>query len=422
MSNFRAIASVTATLQYLLQQAINADVPGAMATIVRPDEGAAGLPDIGVNVFLYQVAPNGAFRNEDLPTRSADGGRIQRSRVGVDLHYLLTFYGSDTKFERQMVLGTTLRELHAKAVLTGELIGEALGANPPLLLPPAAASDLAAEVERVKLTQIPLTLEELSKLWSILLQTPYQLSVAYQGAAVLLESEDMYATALPVRTRNVYVETLRAPMVEAVLASSGDSDPILDGATVRIRGKNFSGDAGPDVVVDGTPAPLVPGTSTDTELDAVLPPLLAGVHGLVVKRELPMGTPPANHKGWQSSVFPFVLTPKIDPLGGGYNIVVSAQSSRTVGTQTYDSADLTIRFHPAAGTDQRVALVLNHLTAEGQAYTFDVKPGTTSGATQVTIRAVDVIPGPYLVRLRIDNAMTPLDFTAGSYSGPQVTL
>src|SRR5919108_3190798 len=114
MSNYRAIATVTATLQYLLQQAVSADIPGANATIVRPTEGAPGLPDIGVNVFLYQVTPNGAFRNEDLPIRSSDGKRIQRSRVGVDLHYLLTFYGSDTKFEPQMMLGTTLRELHAK--------------------------------------------------------------------------------------------------------------------------------------------------------------------------------------------------------------------------------------------------------------------------------------------------------------------
>jgi hypothetical protein len=421
MSNFRAIATVTATLQYLLQQAISVDVPGAHATVVRPDDGAAGLPEIGANVFLYQVTPNAAFRNEDLPTRSSDGARVQRSRVGVDLHYLLTFYGSETKFESQMVLGTTVREMHAKAVLTGDLIDEALQANPSLLFPPAAASDLAAEVERVKFTQIPLTLEELSKLWSILLQTPYQLSVAYQGAAVLLESQDMYATALPVLTRNVYVETLRAPVVEAVVAITGDSDPILDGATVEIRGKNFAGDDGPLVLVDGVKADLVPGTSTDTKLNVVLPLLTAGIHGLVVKRLLLMGTS-FDHKGWQSTVFPFVLTPKIAPLGGGYNIVPSGQSSRTVDGKTYDSADLEIHFLPAAGSDQRVSLVLNQLSDNGPAYTFDAKPGTTSGATQVTIRALDVVPGPYLVRLQIDNVMTPLDFSGTSYSGPQLVL
>lgn len=422
MSNFRAIATVTATLQYLLDLAVSADVLGGKATILRPDSGAAGLPDPGVNVFLYQVTPNAALRNEDLPTRATDGRRIQRSRVGVDLNYLLTFYGSDTKFEPQMVLGTTLRELHAKAVLNGELIDKALGANPSLLSPPLLASDFAADVQRVKLTQIPLTLEELSKLWSVMFQTTYQLSVAFQAAAVLLESEDMYATALPVRSRNIRVETLRTPIVEAVVAATGDADPILDGATIEIRGRNLSGDNSVDVFVDDTKIPVPPGAVTDTKLTVALPSLPAGIHGLVVRRELAMGTPPADHDGWQSTVVPFVLTPKIQPAGGSYDITPSAQTSRVVNGQTYDSADLKIGFRPAVGPHQQVSLMLNHLALDGRAYTFDTPPGSTAGATQVTIRAVDVIPGPYLVRLRIDTVQTPLDPGPTAYTGPQVTL
>lgn len=422
MSNYRAIATVTATIQHLLDAAVSADVPGAKATIVRPDAGAAaGLPDPGVNVFLYQVTPNGAYRNEDLPTRSSDGRSVQRPRVGLDLHYLLTFYGSDTKFEPQMVLGTTLRELHAKSVLTGDLIEQALDANLALKNPPALSSDLAADVERVKLTQTPLSLEELSKLWSVMFQTSYQLSVAFQGSVVLIEAEQSYSTGVPVLARTVYVATLRAPLVQAVVNQTGDADPITAGSSIEIRGRNFSGDGGAEVFVDGSKL-TISGLPSDAQLTAPLPPLDAGIHGLVVKRVLKLGIPAADHDGWQSGVFPFVLTPTINIVGGAYDIHTSNPSSRTVNLVTYDSADVTVGFTPAAGPNQRLAVVLNPLSTAGPSYTFAAKPGTTGGATQVTIRAVDVIPGTYLVRLEIDGVQTPLEFNGVSYDKPTVTL
>ena len=40
MSNFLAIATVTATLSRLLQAAVGADVPGATVTTIRPDDPA----------------------------------------------------------------------------------------------------------------------------------------------------------------------------------------------------------------------------------------------------------------------------------------------------------------------------------------------------------------------------------------------
>ena len=78
MSNFLAIATVTATLSQVLQVAVGADVPGAAMTTVRPDSTGSGLPTTGVNLYLYQVTPCGTFRNADLPTRSADGHLMQR--------------------------------------------------------------------------------------------------------------------------------------------------------------------------------------------------------------------------------------------------------------------------------------------------------------------------------------------------------
>ena len=85
MSNFLAVATVTATLQRELQSAIGVDVPGATAMTVRPDTPGHGVPEVGVNIFLYEIAPNAAVRNRDLPTRSGNGQTaVQRPAVALE--------------------------------------------------------------------------------------------------------------------------------------------------------------------------------------------------------------------------------------------------------------------------------------------------------------------------------------------------
>src|SRR5262249_14162180 len=105
MSNHLAIATVTATLRDLLFAAVSVDVPGAAVTRVRPDGAVSGVPTTGVNISLYQVTPSAAARNEDLPTRSQSGELVRRPRVGLDLHYLLTFYGTEAQLVPQRLLG-----------------------------------------------------------------------------------------------------------------------------------------------------------------------------------------------------------------------------------------------------------------------------------------------------------------------------
>jgi len=57
MSNYLAIATVTATLQRLLQSAIQLDLPGAKVTTVRPEASGGKTPEVGVNIYLYQAIP-----------------------------------------------------------------------------------------------------------------------------------------------------------------------------------------------------------------------------------------------------------------------------------------------------------------------------------------------------------------------------
>ena len=193
MSNHLAIATVTTALVRYLQGAVGADVGNAVVTTVRPDGPASGVPQVGVNIFLYQVTPNTAWRNHDLPTRRADGGLTQRPQIALDLHYLLTFYGDETLLEPQRILGSAVRALHARPLLTRQEIRSAVAATAFL-----TGSDLADEIETVKFSPQPLTLEELSKLWSVLFQTTYTLSMAYDASVVLISADSQPAMAQPV--------------------------------------------------------------------------------------------------------------------------------------------------------------------------------------------------------------------------------
>ena len=121
--------------------------------------------------------------------------------------------------------------IHARPVLTRPQVDNSVSARAFL-----AGSNLSSDIELVKFTQLPLTLEELSKLWSVFFQTQYTLSVAYQGTVVFIESEEPFTSPLPVQLRNLYVETFRQPLVEEVVAASADDDPILAQSQIRVRG------------------------------------------------------------------------------------------------------------------------------------------------------------------------------------------
>lgn len=419
MSNYLAVATVTAGLVQTLQPAVETDVAGAQVTTVRPDTTGDGTPTVGVNLYLYQVTPNAAWRNADLPTRSSNGDLVQRPRAALDLHYLLTFYGDENQLEPQRVLGSVVRTLHARPVLTRQAIRDTMSANPVL-----AESDLADEVELVKFTPIALSLEELSKLWSVFFQTPYTLSVAYQGTVVLIESEDTPRTVLPVRRRNLYVRPFRQPVIEGVVSQAGASEPIVAGSTLLVRGKRLRGD---DTQLRVAGIDVTPDEVTDTQITVPLtePPfpadsLRAGVQGVQVVHRLLLGTPPTPHRGFESNVAPFVLRPTITDVEVE-NVAGSGDEPR--------SADVTVTVNPRIGRQQRVMLLLNEMADQApQAYTFFAEP-RDADADSVTIPISGVEAADYLVRVQVDGAESLLEVdddpdspTFNQYIGPTVTI
>jgi hypothetical protein len=408
MSNFLAVATVTATLNQLLQAAVGTDVPGATVTRVRPETAATGTPSTRVNLYLYQVTANTAWRNADVPTRRPNGQLVQRPQVALDLHYLLSFYGNEEQLEPQRLLGSAVRTLHARPVLTRQMIRDTVS-NPAFTF--LANSNLADGIELVKFTPLPLSLEELSKLWSVFFQITYTLSIAYQGTVVLIESEETPQETLPVRARNLYVMPFRQPVIAQVMAQTGADQPIVSASTLVIRGRQLRGEV-TQVRIGGLELTPAARDVSDTQINLLLsgPSLRAGVQGVQVIHQQLMGTPPVPHRGVESNVMAFVLRPTIT--------AVSATST-----------NVTVQVAPGIGRTQRVVLLLNAPTGETPtAYAF-VAPSRTVDSNNMIIPINGVRAGGYLVRVQVDGAESPLTVdtnpaspTFNQYIGPQVTI
>lgn len=205
MSNHLAIATVSYTLAEMIQPALQAVVPSATVRVGRPESAERrGTPFVGANLYLYRVEPNGSFRNADLTTRDGAGTLLQRPRAALDLYYLISFYGDDLQLETQRMLGRLVALLHARPVLTRERIREAIDHNAQSATPFLAHSDLDRQTELVRLTPQALSLEELSKLWTVFFQVTHALSVAYKASVLLIEAEGTPRTAPQVTDVRVY--------------------------------------------------------------------------------------------------------------------------------------------------------------------------------------------------------------------------
>lgn len=408
MSNHLAIAAVTATLKRSLQEALNADVPGAVATMGRPQPAGENVAQ-GVNVYLYQVMPNAAFRGADLPTRR-DGQFVKRPQIGLNLQYLFSFYGNEATLEPQAVLGSVVRALHVQPVLTPEMIAQTL-ADPTFSF--VAASDLPLAVETVKLTPAGLTFEEFSKLWSVLFQIPYVLSVTYEGSVVLLDKSVNTRVVAPVRLPRVRVTTARSPVLVRLLSRGAAAEPFAEvrpigaGDTLQLQGSHLQG-ASTRVLFTGDVA-AAPATIAADEVTVAIPPQVrAGVQAVAVSV-----TPVSDFPGEvASNPIAFTLRPRVE--------------GATVGGATLD-----VQLAPPVGRLQRVTLLLEETPSPAgrppRGFAVErapAPPAAPEEANAVSFPRSGIAPGTYLLAVRVDGAESALhvDASTGAYDAPTVSV
>jgi hypothetical protein len=414
---------VSAALRRILGEALvtvpAGGVENARVTTLRPDMLAAADGDArGINVFLYQVATNAALAGNMLPARRGDGSLLNPPGQAFDLHYLLTFSGDENALEPQRMLGAAVTALVADPVLDRQRLRDIIAAA--IAEDPATwqqFSDLPDQVELVRFSPLQLNLDEIFRLWSTFLQSPYRLSVTYRASVVLLDADLPTRPALPVLTRGADAAALNIPMVSRVVAESGPADPIVPGSTIRIEGQRLRGTYVTRVRLDDAEVPVPADGLTGTRLTLPLPAATpAGLHGLQVLHPRLVGTPPEERAGAESAVVPLLVRPALGAV--------------TAAAGAAGAVEITVPVQPPAGRTQRVVLLLNehHPPADrvARAYAFTVPlpaPDAPQTADRVTVTVTGVVPGTYVVRLQVDGAQSVLTTGPdGRFDAPRVMV
>ncbi len=382
MSSARAIAVVTAAFAGVLSSVASAAWPGTPVHVGRPERRRDTERDApGINLFLYQASVDPTLRNLDLPTRRPDGTLIQRPLLGLDLHYLITFHGPG--YVPDLLLGQTITTLHARPILSYDLIVEALANKGGV---PGDTDLEAADIDPVHgihLSPMHFTLEELSRLWSVFFQIPYILSFAYEATVIVLRSDDLAQPALPVTAARSALAPASVPRIEQVIPRSveagTDRQIVLRGQNVARGGLGARFNEGSDL------------TRTTPSEEGLIVPLPA---------DLPAGVATVSlvdqAAGLTSSASSFIVRPRIV---GSPAITGNGSAGR-----------LRIQIAPPLGAGQQVAVLLNQVAEDGAApasYTIE-RSASDAAAEFVEVPLQGVRPGRYLVRIEVDQASSRL--------------
>lgn len=388
MSNALAIGAVTGTLSNLLQNVNQGTgLSGVTITTQPPDQARNGKTGNQINLFLYQVLPNAAWRNMDIPQRTRSG-ETAMPPLALNLYYMLTAYGdgNDDLFGH-LLLGHAMRILYDHPLLGPPEIEAALAS-----VGSGLDSELQNQIERVRITSQPLSVEEIFRLWSGF-QMQYRVSVSYEVAVVLIESTRSTKTPLPVLTRGKGDTgvTSQADMLPPL--------PTLDSLTPP--NQQFSGRVDDSLTLKGfhldvtnplvrftshthfgIPSEVAPeaGGTADT-MQVKVPDGPAGFYTLAVTFTRSDGTAGTTNE------LPFSLAPQIETI----NAVRDASGNVSV----------TLKCKPALRTGQRVSLLIG----DHETLIPSPPPGSPPSPPtqdQLTFDAGNITAGVYYIRLRID--------------------
>ncbi len=407
MSNALAIAGVTAVLKNLLDNAvIDASLTSALGGTVTvstlpPDRAfrPENNEENRLNLFLFQVTYNAAWRNVGLPSRDTRGNRISNAPLALNLHYLLSVHGVQ-EFQSEILLGYAMQLLHETPVLTRAGILQTLQNGSPVsaagVLPPAYASlvaaQLAEQVEQIKIVPQYLNTEEISRFWSTF-QTNYRMSVVYQVSVVLIGTDAPAKAPLPLLTRGAADGGFTAqlgllppfPVLDSL--QPPDTQPAARlGEIIQLRGRNLSGaNLGVRLVSSRLPSELSrqpePGATNEEvsfRLTGTPADLAAGIYQVALELQRPGETFSRVTNSLALLVAPTITSPL--PL--------------LVTRDAAGSAVIPISCSPEVRPLQRTTLVVGD-----REVLADPHPNQTPS---LTFSLPDADPGDHLLRLRVD--------------------
>jgi Pvc16 N-terminal domain len=389
MSDVRAIHAVTQTLAWLLGK--TCETSGLIKpeiTTTPPDRARNGEGKNQLNLYLYQTTINPVWRN-------ADPRGIAPPPVGLTLHYLLTTYSAGLPNTDQELLAVGWRMIHDHPVLGKDI----------LAAHEAVASNLADQIERVRITAQPMSLEELSKLW-MMFQTPYRLSLAFEASVVLIDSAKTATSALPVLRqgsldRGPLTLTTKPPMLEG-LELPNRQPAVRIGETFKLRGQHLAATdlkvrlESPAHVIQPPAVSNPPAVIDLTILEHQEDQLLVKLEGIGLDTtDLSQWVPGfytvtavtsliADHP-ISSNALALPIAPKIESLNA---------TKTATGT-----VNLEVTCSPRIRTSQRVMVLFGDQQVAASPITI---PGTPQEPSRLSFKLGHVKAGTYTVRLRVD--------------------
>ncbi|WP_372528280.1 DUF4255 domain-containing protein [Piscinibacter sp.] len=431
MSSPLAIGAVSAVLRNLLDNGIVEQVAlGTTVTVTAtaPDQIKLDVPNDPpqLNVFLYQVTPNAALRNNELPSRSSRGERLTNPALALDLHYLVTAYGK-TDFQAEILLGYAMHLLHERPMLDRPAIRRALDPSPldVSMLPPVfqalAASDLADQFEAIRITPAVMTIEEMSKLWTAF-QSHYRPSAAYQVSVVLIDAQRPTRNPLPVlsrglvdpvtlRDRGVVVNADLLPPVPTLLSAAPAAKQAAArlGEPVTVSGVRLAGTGATALLTHRlvtTPIELpVAPNAAGTEFTLTLPNDAAAqtafAPGLwqLSLRVIPNGE--VNPRETNGIALPIAPAPVI-----AADVPLGLPAASVVRGGVPPQVTVSLHTRPQVRVGQRASLALDGATAEAA-------PRLAASDPLVFVFPNSVPAGNRWLRLRVDGVDSPLVLKSG---------
>ena len=248
--SYLAIGAVTKAMAELLSKKMNKPplLGGAVpkVTTLPPDDDRVNQND-GINLFLYRVSANPFFSNVDWPGDKANPNGSKRTPLALTLHYLLTAYAKKADgaamddITAHHLIGNAMAILHEYPVLN-----DVHDSDFDASLDAQFAPELRNSFEKIKVSLVPTTMEEFSKIWTGLSKA-YRLSVVYDVSLVQIAPiAPAPLPGPPVQGFGLRVETRGAPVIYEVAPAAAAA-----GTQVSIKGGKLKSQGSPTSVTFG---------------------------------------------------------------------------------------------------------------------------------------------------------------------------
>ncbi len=203
MAGYSAIAAAAKSLERLLSKrfALDQPVPAPAVTkavLVSTDDfdlnGQTVIKPPALSIFLVRVEVNRVTR----AAWSAVGAEEERVHLPLDLHFLLTAWAKDASLQHT-IAGWMMRVLEDTPSL------------PPGLLNRTYANVFHPN-ETVELSLAELSTEELFRIWEVIAENAYQISIPYVARVVRIESRILEGEGEVVQQRVFGAGTVTPPI------------------------------------------------------------------------------------------------------------------------------------------------------------------------------------------------------------------